>query len=128
MNTENHLITKMDDAGLSEHEHTVWKNIFTHDNKQITLWGEIDSKRNIDSISNQELPFIIEITDGEYNSAYKSKYGTDISVCDQCTVTVKPMPANFIRMVLSSSCGAEGLLKLLTEKNSNNPFIVESDQ
>ena len=109
-----YIITKLEDIGFNNNGRVIWKNALTHDEKKITFWGSIESKRNIASISNQEIPFIVEIYGAKYNDEHKRRYGTDISVSERCRVTVNPTPFSTVMLILSTE-NPEQLLRQLTE-------------
>jgi hypothetical protein len=115
MKPEIFLITKKEGIGIKD-ESVIWLHCFSHDEKHLTFWGKIDSKRNIDTIKDQELPFIVEIIGLEENQKYKAKYGTDFSVSEGCKVTVNPTEAQTIRFCLKSGM-IDGLLNVV--KNSD---------
>jgi hypothetical protein len=97
------IIIEWLDGGLGELKPTVWQHARTVDNKKITFWGTIGSMRNITSIEKQELPFIIEVFGAEENQKYKHKYGSDISVSEGCKLSVNPLPALHVRLIIDGN-------------------------
>jgi len=72
LKTESYIITKLLDGGIGENKPVVWQHAMTHDNRKVTFWGRLESMRNIKSIENQEIPFIVG---AEENLEFKRKYG-----------------------------------------------------
>jgi hypothetical protein len=103
MKKEQYIITELLDGGIGQTKPVIWQHAMTHDNKKVTFWGRLESMRNIKSIENQEIPFIAEILGAEENIDFKRKYGTDISVNEGCYVTVHPLSAQMIRLMMSGS-------------------------
>jgi hypothetical protein len=103
LKTESYIITKLLDGGIGENKPVVWQHAMTHDNRKVTFWGRLESMRNIKSIENQEIPFIVEIVGAEENLEFKRKYGTDISVNDSCYVTINPLSSQMIRILMSDN-------------------------
>jgi hypothetical protein len=110
LKTESYIITKLLDGGIGENKPVVWQHAMTHDNRKVTFLGRLESMRNIKSIENQEIPFIVEIVGAEENLEFKRKYGTDISVNDSCYVTINPLSSQMIRILMS-----DNLKKLLEQ-------------
>lgn len=119
-----YIITKLEDMGFNENGTTIWQNALTHDEKKITFWGSIDSKRNIASISNQDNPFIVEIYGGKYIDKHNRRYGTDISVSEGCRVTVNPTTFSTVMLMLSTE-NPEQLLKQLEENVTQGDISEE---
>lgn len=103
MKKELYIITELLDGGMGQTKPVIWQHAMGHDNKKVTFWGRLESMRNIKSIENQEVPFIIEILGEEENLEFKRKYGTDISVNEGCYVTVHPISAQMIRIMMSDN-------------------------
>jgi len=103
MKSESFVIIERLDSGVGEITSSAWVNVLTHDHRQVTFWGSINpiSLRNIKAIEQQDLPFIVEITDAKENPDHKKNYGTDISVDEGCAVVVHPFPVHLVRILIS---------------------------
>lgn len=91
----------------------------THDDKKVTFWGKLESMRNIKSIGNQQVPFIVGILGVKKKP--KHKYGTDISVDEGCFVTVLPLSDQIISLM-----GPDNFDKLLEQIPTMKRILSEN--